>query len=146
MLRFHTGSSKRRTNSDLESYYLHCKYSIQNWTRNRKTSLGSSSTQIRLQIQTARLSYGGNHRHHTKKRTYDRKFIKITKKMQLCGTIYCPLFALHVSSDIFIHNQELLNCIFNLLVIHTYVSACQCRRYVLPEAVKIQFIQFRSSR
>jgi len=40
------------------------------------------------------------------------KFIKITNKMQLCGTIYCPLSALHVSSDIIAPRQELLNCIF----------------------------------
>jgi hypothetical protein len=32
--------------------------------------------------------------------------------MQLCGTIYCPLIALHVSSDIIAHHRELLNCIF----------------------------------
>jgi len=38
--------------------------------------------------------------------------IKMTNKIQLCGTIYCPLIALHVSSDIIAHHQELLNCIF----------------------------------
>jgi hypothetical protein len=32
--------------------------------------------------------------------------------MQLCGTIYCSMIALHVSSDIFAHLQELLDCIF----------------------------------
>jgi hypothetical protein len=32
--------------------------------------------------------------------------------MQLRGTMCCPLIALHVSSDIFAHHQELLNCIF----------------------------------
>jgi len=32
--------------------------------------------------------------------------------MQLYGTIYCPLIALHVSTDIISHHQELLNCIF----------------------------------
>jgi hypothetical protein len=32
--------------------------------------------------------------------------------MQLCGTIYCPLIALHVSSDIFAHHQELLKLYF----------------------------------
>ena len=36
----------------------------------------------------------------------------MTNKMQLCGTIYCPLIALYVSSDIIAHHQELLNCIF----------------------------------
>jgi len=32
--------------------------------------------------------------------------------MQLCGTVSCPLNAVHVSSDNFAHHQELLNCIF----------------------------------
>jgi hypothetical protein len=32
--------------------------------------------------------------------------------MPLCRTIYCPLIALHVSSDIFTHHQGLLNRIF----------------------------------
>jgi len=36
----------------------------------------------------------------------------MTNKIQLCGTIYCPLIALHVSSDIIAHHQELLNCVF----------------------------------
>jgi len=36
----------------------------------------------------------------------------MTNKMQRCGTIYCPLIALHVSNDIFAYHQELLNCIF----------------------------------
>jgi hypothetical protein len=30
--------------------------------------------------------------------------------MQLCRIIYCSLTALHVSSDIFAHRQEHLNC------------------------------------
>ena len=30
--------------------------------------------------------------------------------MQLCRIIYCSLTALHVSSDIFAHHQEHLNC------------------------------------
>ena len=33
--------------------------------------------------------------------------------MQQCGTIYCSLAALHVSSDIFAHRQEHLNCIYS---------------------------------
>jgi len=37
--------------------------------------------------------------------------MKITNKMQLCRIIYCSLVALHVSSDIFAHHQEHLNCI-----------------------------------
>jgi len=35
----------------------------------------------------------------------------MTKKMQLCRIIYYSLAALHVSSDIFVHHQEHLNCI-----------------------------------
>jgi len=33
--------------------------------------------------------------------------------MQQCRIIYCSLAALHVSSDIFAHHQEHLNCIYN---------------------------------
>jgi hypothetical protein len=40
------------------------------------------------------------------------QFIKMTKKIQLCGTIYCPLIALHVSNDTIAHHQELLNCVY----------------------------------
>ena len=47
----------------------------------------------------------------------------MTNEMQLCGTIYCPLVALHVSSDIFAHYQELLNCIFTASG-NTYVRHC----------------------
>ena len=35
---------------------------------------------------------------------------KMTKKKQLCRIIHCSLSALHVSSDIFAHDQEQLNC------------------------------------
>ena len=35
-------------------------------------------------------------------------------EMQQCRTIYCSLAALHVSSDIFAHHQEHLNCIYSL--------------------------------
>ena len=56
--------------------------------------------------------------------------------MQLCGTIYCPLIALHVSSDIFAHHQELLNVFLQLLVIHTYSTACQCRGRITPDSPK----------
>ena len=38
---------------------------------------------------------------------------KMTNKMQLCGTIYCTLTALHVSRDIFAHHQEHLNCTYS---------------------------------
>jgi len=41
------------------------------------------------------------------------KFTKMANKMQLCRIIYCSLTALHVSSDIFAHHQEHLNCIYS---------------------------------
>jgi len=44
--------------------------------------------------------------------------------MQLCGAIYYPLIALHISSDIFVHHQELLNCIFTAAG-NTNVRHCQ---------------------
>jgi len=34
----------------------------------------------------------------------------MTNKMQLCRIVYCSFTALHVSSDIFAHRQENLNC------------------------------------
>jgi len=37
-------------------------------------------------------------------------FTKMINKMQLCWIIYCSLSALHVSSYIFAHHQEHLNC------------------------------------
>jgi hypothetical protein len=40
-------------------------------------------------------------------------FYKMTNNMQLCKLIYCSLSALHVSSDIFAHHQEHLNCIYS---------------------------------
>jgi hypothetical protein len=39
---------------------------------------------------------------------------KITKKMQLCRIIYYFLAALYVTSDIFAHHQEHLNCIYGI--------------------------------
>ena len=47
--------------------------------------------------------------------------------MQLYGTIYCPLIALHVSSDIIAHYQELPNCIFTASG-NTYVRHCSDER------------------
>jgi hypothetical protein len=41
------------------------------------------------------------------------QFMKMTNKMQLCRIIYCSLTALHVSSDIFTHHQEHLNCMYS---------------------------------
>jgi hypothetical protein len=85
-------------------------------------------------------------------------FIKMTKKMQPCGTMYCPFIVLHVSSDIIAQHQELLCCIFTASG-DTYARQClpvswenqksynsptkpagsDVRTYVSPEAVKIQF-------
>jgi len=38
----------------------------------------------------------------------------MTNKIQQCRIIYCSLAALHVSSNIFAHHQEHLNCIYSL--------------------------------
>jgi len=38
--------------------------------------------------------------------------------MQLCRIFYCSLTALHVSSDIFAHHQEHLNCMYSFSIIH----------------------------
>jgi hypothetical protein len=38
----------------------------------------------------------------------------MTNKMQQCRIIYCSLAAVHVSSDIFAHHQEHLNCVYRL--------------------------------
>jgi len=43
--------------------------------------------------------------------------------MQLCRIIYYSLAAVHVSSDIFAHHQEHLNCITDSGVTHV----CRCR-------------------
>ena len=43
--------------------------------------------------------------------------------MQLCRIIYYSLAALHVSSDIFVHHQEHLNCITASGITHV----CRCR-------------------
>jgi len=50
-------------------------------------------------------------------------FFKMTNKMQMCWIIYCSLTALHVSSDVFAHHQEHLNCITASVIIHV----CRCR-------------------
>jgi len=51
--------------------------------------------------------------------------VTMTNKLQLCGTIYCPLIAPHVSSDTFTHHQALLKCIFT-------TSGNKYVRYHLP--------------
>jgi len=40
----------------------------------------------------------------------DTIFAKLTNKIQLCRIIYCSLTDLHVSSDVFAHHREYLNC------------------------------------
>jgi len=51
------------------------------------------------------------------------QYTKMTNKMQLCRIIYYALAALHVSSDIFAHYQEHLNCITASGITHV----CRCR-------------------
>jgi hypothetical protein len=51
--------------------------------------------------------------------------------MQLCRIIYYFLAALHVSSDIFAHHQEHLNCITASGITH-YVAAGWYRGSVVP--------------
>jgi hypothetical protein len=52
--------------------------------------------------------------------------MKMTNKMQLCRLIYYSLAALLVSSGIFAHHQEHLNCIAASGITH----ACRCRLVV----------------
>jgi len=47
----------------------------------------------------------------------------MTDKMQLCRINYYSLAALHVSSDIFAHHQEYLNCTTASGITHV----CRCR-------------------
>ena len=47
----------------------------------------------------------------------------MTNKMQLCRIIYYSLAALHVSSDIFPHHQEHLDCITASVITHV----CRCQ-------------------
>ena len=46
------------------------------------------------------------------------EYTKMINKMQLCRIVYCTLAALHVSSDIFAHHQEHLNCITAFGITH----------------------------
>ena len=47
----------------------------------------------------------------------------MTNKIQLCRIIYYSLAALQVSSDIFVHHQEHLNCITTSGITHV----CRCQ-------------------
>jgi len=49
--------------------------------------------------------------------------MKMTDEMQLCRIIYYSLAAVHVSSDIFAHHQEHLNCITASGITHV----CHCQ-------------------
>ena len=51
------------------------------------------------------------------------EYTKMINKMQLCRIVYCTLAALHVSSDIFAHHQEHLNCITAFGITHV----CRCQ-------------------
>jgi len=51
------------------------------------------------------------------------QYTKMTNKMQLCRIIYFSSAAVHVSSDIFTHHQEHLNCITAFGITHV----CRCR-------------------
>jgi hypothetical protein len=72
------------------------------------------------------------------------QFMKMTDKMQLCRIIYCSLTALHVLSDIFVHHQEHLNCIYSFWY-YSRVSlpgdelnldiSRQQHTWIIPEAV-----------
>jgi hypothetical protein len=56
--------------------------------------------------------------------------------MQLCRIIYYSLAALHVSSDIFAHHQEHLNCIY---------SFWYYTRMSLPAALRTKFYMYSFS-
>jgi hypothetical protein len=66
-------------------------------------------------------------------------FTKITNKMQLCRIIYCSSTALHVSSDIFTHNQEHLNCNYSFwfysCVLLSSANSQQRHTWIKPEAL-----------
>ena len=51
-------------------------------------------------------------------------FYKMTHKMQLCRKCYCTLTALRVSSDIFAHHLENLNCITASGITHECRGRC----------------------
>jgi hypothetical protein len=65
---------------------------------------------------------------HRSWNTIHTNLIEMTNKMQLCRTIYysihCSLTARHVSRDIIVHHQELLNCNYSFWF---YSHLCHCR-------------------
>ena len=60
------------------------------------------------------------------------QYTKMTNKMQLCRIIDYSLAALHVSTDIFAHHQEHLNCI----TASGITRVCHCR--LVPEGSDIR--------
>ena len=66
---------------------------------------------------------GEEFQYPVRNRVLQYRYTKINKKMQLCGIIYYSLAALHVSSDIFAHYQEHLNCI----TASGITNVCRCR-------------------
>jgi len=65
-------------------------------------------------------------------------FTKMTNKMQLCRIIYCSLTTVHVSSDIFAHHQEHLNCMYSFWFysrVSLSVASRQRHTWIKPEAV-----------
>jgi hypothetical protein len=61
----------------------------------------------------------------------------MTNKTQLCGIIYCSLTALNVSSDIFAHHQEHINCIYSFW----YYSRMSLPIGVMDEMELLQLIR-----
>ena len=55
------------------------------------------------------------------------QYTKMTNKMQLCRIIYYSLAALHLSSDIFAHHQEHLNCITASGITHYVTAGWYCQ-------------------
>jgi len=55
--------------------------------------------------------------------TVKGRYTKMANKIQLCRIIYYSLAAVHVSSDIFAHHQEHLNCIPASGITHV----CRCQ-------------------
>jgi hypothetical protein len=55
----------------------------------------------------------------------------MTNKMQLCRIIYCSLTSLHVSSDIFTHHQEHLNCMYSFWCYSHASFSGWCRGWIV---------------
>jgi hypothetical protein len=61
--------------------------------------------------------------------------------MQLCMIIYCSLTALHVSSDIFAHHQEHLNCNYSFWFYSrvSWSAVALKRRTLIVQRLNIKF-------